>query len=325
MTNLILLNDEIARFQQEIWRFYRNGGRRDFAWRGIEDAYAVLVSEMMLQQTQTGRVVPKFDEWMKAFPTAQDLAQASLSDILSHWVGLGYNRRAVFLQKACREVCEKWGGVFPRTKEELVGLSGIGPYTAGAVSTFAFNQPNVFIETNIRSVFIWYFFGGGEGAVTPGDASLTAGGASLTPGTAASAFSLPERKIDDKELLPLIEQTLVKDNPREWYYALMDYGADLKKRLPNPSRSSRHHVRQSRFEGSLRQARGAILRQLSLKGGRVSLLEISKIEGIDLPRLEKAGEKLIAEHLVSQDDGLYTIRNTSSQGTLTLKALTSPF
>lgn len=324
MTNLILLNDEIARFQQEIWRFYRNGGKRDFAWRGIDDAYAVLVSEMMLQQTQTGRVVPKFDEWMAAFPTAKAVAEASLSDVLSHWVGLGYNRRAVFLQKACREVCEKWGGVFPRTKEDLQSLSGIGPYTAGAVSTFAFNQPNVFIETNIRSVFIWYFFSNGMesalsalGEVSPAEVALSAPGKSSVTEGAPSALSglsvtegvTPERKIDDKELLPLIEQTLVKDNPREWYYALMDYGADLKKRLPNPSRSSRHHVRQSRFEGSLRQARGAILRQLSLKGGRVSLLEISKIEGIDLPRLEKAGEKLIAEHLVSQDDGLYTIRN----------------
>lgn len=324
MTNLILLNDEIARFQQEIWRFYRNGGKRDFAWRGIDDAYAVLVSEMMLQQTQTGRVVPKFDEWMAAFPTAKAVAEASLSDVLSHWVGLGYNRRAVFLQKACREVCEKWGGAFPRTKEDLQSLSGIGPYTAGAVSTFAFNQPNVFIETNIRSVFIWYFFSNGmESALSalgevspaevalsaPGKSSVTEGAPSAPSGLSVTEGVTPERKIDDKELLPLIEQTLVKDNPREWYYALMDYGADLKKRLPNPSRSSRHHVRQSRFEGSLRQARGAILRQLSLKGGRVSLLEISKIEGIDLPRLEKAGEKLIAEHLVSQDDGLYTIRN----------------
>ena len=280
MQSLILLPDEILSFQNEIWSFYRES-KRDFAWRGISDPYAVLVSELMLQQTQTLRVVPKYDEWMRTFPTAQALADAPLSEVLSHWVGLGYNRRAVFLQKACKAVCEKNGGIFPRTQEELLSLPGIGPYTAGAVSTFAFNQPNIFIETNIRSVFIHFFFS---------DTVLTEEG----------------KKIDDKEIAPLVEQTLDRKNPREWYYALMDYGADLKKKVMNPSRKSRHYAKQSRFEGSLRQARGAILRQLS-QNSCATLNQISLYEKVDIARLERAAERLVAEKLIRAADGLYRI------------------
>ena len=277
---LTLLPDEIISFQNEIWAFYREH-KRDFAWRGISDPYTVLVSEMMLQQTQTLRVVPKFEEWMAAFPTAQALADAPLSEVLSHWVGLGYNRRAVFLQKACKAVCDDFGGVFPRSVEELQSLSGIGPYTAGAVRTFAFNQPNVFIETNIRSVFIHTFFS---------DTALTDTG----------------KKIDDTEIAPLVEQTLDRTNPREWYYALMDYGADLKKKVTNPSRKSRQYTRQSRFEGSLRQARGAILRCLA-KNPSATLNQISLYEKIDIARLERAADKLVAENLIAVSGGGYRI------------------
>ena len=284
MSGLVLLPDEITSFQNSIWTFYREN-RREFAWRGISDPYAVLVSEMMLQQTQTLRVVPKYDEWMHAFPTAQTLATAPLSEVLSHWVGLGYNRRAVFLQKACQAVCTGHSGVFPRAVAELQSLPGIGPYTAGAVSTFAFNQPNVFIETNIRSVFIHFFFS---------DTAL-----------------VPEnKKIDDAEIAPIVEQTLDRTNPREWYYALMDYGADLKKKVENPSRKSRQYTRQSRFEGSLRQARGAILRQLSAASGKASSLTLSQIalyEKIDIARLERAADKLVAENLISVAGNGYRI------------------
>ncbi len=280
MTKLILLPDEIDAFQHEIWSFYR-ANKRNFAWRGISDPYAVLVSEMMLQQTQTQRVIPKYDEWMKAFPSAQTLAAAPLSEVLSHWVGLGYNRRAVFLQKACKAVCSDYKGIFPHSREELEKLPGIGPYTAGAVTTFAYNQPNVFIETNIRSLFIHFFFS---------DALLQDA----------------DKKIDDSEIAPLVEATLDRHNPREWYYALMDYGADLKKKVVNPSRKSRQYARQSRFEGSLRQARGAILRQLSQKPS-ATLHEIAKYEDIDIARLERAADKLLAEHLIKGNDGIYSI------------------
>ena len=277
---LTLLPDEIISFQNEIWAFYR-ANKREFVWRGISDPYAVLVSEVMLQQTQTLRVIPKYDEWMQVFPTAQSLAEAPLSQVLAHWVGLGYNRRAVFLQKACKAVCDEHGGIFPRTQEELQSLPGIGPYTAGAVSTFAYNQPNVFIETNIRSVFIHFFF-------------------------SDAALNDSAKKIDDKEIAPLVEQTLDKTNPREWYYALMDYGADLKKKVVNPSRKSRQYAKQSRFEGSLRQARGAILRHLSFHSA-ATLNAIAKLERIDGARLQKAADKLLAEKLIAENDDIYRI------------------
>ena len=280
MSGLVLLPDEIAAFQDDIWSFYRANGR-EFSWRGISDPYAVLVSEMMLQQTQTLRVAAKYDAWMRDFPTVQSLAAAARSDVLAHWVGLGYNRRAVFLHEACKAVCAEHDGIFPHAQEELRALPGIGPYTAGAVSTFAYNQPNVFIETNIRSVFIHRFFS---------DDALADG----------------SRKIDDREIAPLVEQTLDRTNPREWYYALMDYGADLKKKVANPARKSRQYARQSRFEGSLRQARGAILRFLA-RNGTATLAQVAKAEGIDIARIERAAEKLLAERMVAARGGEFRI------------------
>lgn len=279
MNALVLDAAQIDSFRCRIYDFYSGHGR-DFAWRHTRDPYAVLVSEMMLQQTQTSRVVPKYDAWMARFPDVWSLAQAPLADVLAAWNGLGYNRRAVFLQKACAAVCAEHGGMFPRTRKQLESLPGIGPYTAGAVAAFAFGLPEVFIETNIRSVFIHCFY--------------------------EDAFISPDSKIPDTVLIPLVEQTLDVHNPREWYYALMDYGADLKKRMVNPSRRSRSYAVQSRFEGSLRQARGAIIRQLSQQGS-ATLYQISVAEHVDMARLEKAAEKLVSEQLIEQCAGGYCI------------------
>lgn len=267
--------EQTEAFRSTILENYRLYGR-SFPWRETRDPYAILVSEMMLQQTQTLRVLPKYEAWLKLFPDALTLANAPLSDVLAAWNGLGYNSRAKYLQNACREVCKKYNGIFPDTKDGLDSLPGVGPYTAGAVSTFAYNNPEVFIETNIRSVFIFFFFNGSE------------------------------EKIPDDRLLPLVEQTLDRRNPREWYYALMDYGAELKKRVKNPSRKSSQYAKQSKFEGSLRQARGAILRQLT-ETGSGTLALIAETEHIDLYRLEKAAEKLTAEKLVCEKNGVYRI------------------
>ena len=270
-----LTEKQISDFQRTILDNYKVHGRM-FPWRETDDPYAILVSEMMLQQTQTLRVVPKYEAWLKLFPDAASLAAAPLADILAAWSGLGYNRRAKYLQSACLEVCTKYSGVFPDTKAGLELLSGVGPYTAGAVSAFAYNKPEVFIETNIRSVFIFFFFNG------------------------------TEENVPDAELLTLVGQTLDRKNPREWYYALMDYGAELKKRVKNPSRKSAQYVKQSKFVGSLRQARGAILRQLTEKGC-VTLGKIAEEEHIDLYRLEKAAEKLASEKFVCEKNGIYRI------------------
>lgn len=266
----------VEEFQSMILDFYRQEGR-SFPWRETRDPYAILVSELMLQQTQTERVVPKYLAWLEAFPTAADLAAAPFPQVLAAWSGLGYNRRAGYLQSACRQVVQELGGVFPSTAKELQRLKGVGAYTAGAVAAFAFNRPEVFIETNIRSVYLFFFYPDQE-------------------------------KVSDAQLMPLIQATVYHQDPRRWYYALMDYGARLKKSTANPNRQSRHYSRQSRFEGSLRQARGAIVRQLSLGGNRPQALEdLAAGAGIDLYRMQGAAESLVSEGMIMQRGNLYCI------------------
>lgn len=266
----------VAEFQSMMLDFYHKEGRT-FPWRETRDPYAILVSELMLQQTQTERVVPKYLAWLETFPTAADLAAAPFPQVLAAWSGLGYNRRAGYLQSACRQVVEEWGGAFPRTAGELETLPGVGPYTARAVATFAFGQPEVFIETNIRSVYLFFFFSDQE-------------------------------KVSDSQLMPLIQATVYHQDPRRWYYALMDYGARLKKSTANPNRQSRHYSRQSRFEGSLRQARGAIVRSLSRGGNTpLSLEEMARLEGLPLERIQAAAERLVAEGMVCRRGDLYCI------------------
>ena len=266
----------VAEFQSMMLDFYHKEGRT-FPWRETRDPYAILVSELMLQQTQTERVVPKYLAWLETFPTAADLAAAPFPQVLAVWSGLGYNRRAGYLQSACRQVVEEWGGAFPRTAGELETLPGVGPYTARAVATFAFGQPEVFIETNIRSVYLFFFFSDQE-------------------------------KVSDSQLMPLIQATVYHQDPRRWYYALMDYGARLKKSTANPNRQSRHYSRQSRFEGSLRQARGAIVRSLSRGGNTpLSLEEMARLEGLPLERIQAAAERLVAEGMVCRRGDLYCI------------------
>ena len=263
----------ISDFSMTVWQNYATMGRR-FSWRETDDPYAIMVSEFMLQQTQTNRVVQKYETWLARFPDVQSVADAPLSEVLSLWNGLGYNRRAKFLHEACRKICQDYGGILPCDAERLDALPGIGPYTARAIVTFAFNKAEVFIETNIRSAFIDFFF-------------------SEAP------------TVSDAEIVPLVEQTLDRERPREWYYALMDYGAAVKHCTENPSRRSASYTKQSQFEGSLRQARGAILRQLS-KNGSVSLVEIAATEKIDMERLFSAAQKLSEEQLIRESNGRYS-------------------
>jgi len=209
--------------------FYKTHGRHTLPWRKTTNPYRILVSEVMLQQTQVDRVIPYYKAFLKQFPTVKVLAEASLADVLRAWQGLGYNRRAKMLHEAARVVMIYHNSRFPKTYEELINLPGVGEYTAKAVRTFAFNEPEVMIETNIRTVFLHHFFKNKE-------------------------------HVSDKEILRFIELALDKKNPRVWYAALMDYGAHLKKTLPNPSRKSAHHIKQKPFKGSNREIRGAILR-----------------------------------------------------------------
>ncbi|MDR3312534.1 MAG: A/G-specific adenine glycosylase [Spirochaetaceae bacterium] len=286
MTRIFLTAAQIAEFQERILEYYRRHGR-DFPWRHTTDPYEILVSEVMLQQTQTDRVASKYGPWLRAFPTVGHLAGASLAEALGHWNGLGYNRRARFLREACRIIVTQMAGVFPRKAEELDALPGIGAYTARAVCSFAFNRPEVFIETNIRAAFLHCFFG--------------------------ERLASPETPVHDREILPLVEATLFRESPRLWYYALMDYGAAVKKARPNPNRASIHYVRQSPFAGSLREARGAIIRRLSTGGinqngvDGITLGDIAEAEGMDYGRMEQAAAALVAEGMVTGEGDLYRI------------------
>jgi A/G-specific adenine glycosylase len=266
----------IAHFKSLIWDFYRTQGRQ-FPWRNDADPYAVVISEIMLQQTQTYRVEPKYRAFLAALPTIQDLAQADLRTVLTLWQGLGYNRRGKFLHEMAREIVHKHAGIIPDAPELLVQLPGIGKATAGSICAFAFNKPTVFIETNIRTVFIYHFFTG-------------------------------RNDIHDKEIMPLVAATVDQENPREWYYALMDYGVHLKKSLPNPSRSSKHHVIQSKFEGSDRQIRGAILRHLTQHEGLEKSHLIALISPDSSRRVERILAQLVSERLIEVKNNRVSIR-----------------
>ncbi|MDN3515646.1 MAG: A/G-specific adenine glycosylase [Candidatus Brocadia sp.] len=222
---------EVRKFQEMIYRHYREYGR-NLPWRMTQNPYHILVSEIMLQQTQVQRVTEKYEQFTKSFPDFSSLARASLRMVLREWQGLGYNRRAIALKQIAQRVMEEFHGNLPSSVETLITFPGIGRATASAISAFAFHTPAVFIETNIRRVFIHRFFHN-------------------------------KTQIKDAEILLLVEKTLDISNPREWYYALMDYGAMLRQKYKNPNRRSAHYQKQSPFQGSNRQIRGMILRALT--------------------------------------------------------------
>lgn len=266
---------EVEAFRDRVLSFYRERGRHDLPWRLTRDPYAVLVSEVMLQQTQVSRVVPFFERWMASFPSPDSLAAAPLEAVLEHWQGLGYNRRALALRRAAEQISAEHGGRVPRDYDSLLGLPGVGPATAAAVSAFAFGDARPYIETNIRTVYLHEFF--------------------------ADADDVP-----DSALMPLIETTLDRGDPRAWYYALMDYGAHLKRTLPNPSRRSRHHSRQSRFEGSHRQLRARLVRAVMAEPGG-DVLELAEMTGGSPDAVERALAELRDEGFLAEKDGRFRI------------------
>ncbi|MDJ1122647.1 adenine glycosylase [Olsenella sp. YH-ols2217] len=222
-------SDELARFIDKV---RREGERlyRDLPWRRTRDPYAVWVSEAMLQQTQVSRVDGRWQRWLARFPSVEALAAADQADVLAEWQGLGYNRRALALKRAAEAVADQ-GGEVPSSVDALVKLPGIGPATAAGIRAFAFDLPAVYLETNVRTVFLHELF--------------------------------PEAEdVPDSAVRPLVEACVPDRDVRGWYYALLDYGAWLKRTVPNPSRRSRTHARQSRFEGSRRQKRAALVRLL---------------------------------------------------------------
>lgn len=218
------------RLRTIVWKHFTEAGRI-LPWRETTDPYRILVSEVMLQQTQVERVIPYYSAFLKKFPTVHKLANASLSDVLTLWQGLGYNRRAQMLHKAAKAVVEEYDGVFPTTARELEKLPGVGPYTAGAVAAFAYNEDVIIIETNIRTVITYHFFS-------------------------------DKNEVNDTDVLSILEKALPKGQSREWYWALMDYGSALKRSGIKINAKKKGYVKQTAFKGSGREARGAILRAL---------------------------------------------------------------
>lgn len=283
------MNTRIAEFQRIVWEHYHAVGRHDLPWRppvlkvranGTIDPYRVLVSEVMLQQTQAGRVVQKYVEFLKRFPTLPALAAASPRDVLAAWQGLGYNRRALALHRAAQEIIARHKGRIPRVYEDLVALPGIGAYTAGAVLAFAFQEPVVFIETNIRRAHLDFFFSDKE-------------------------------NVRDRDILPLVAQTMDAKNPREWYYALMDYGAALGKTSVNANRRSAHYAKQSAFEGSGRQLRARIVRTLLTRPR--SEVFLARELGETPARIARAIESLLKDGMVTRRG---TVCSIAEGGTL---------
>lgn len=240
---------DLERFVDRVW--VEGGSRyRELPWRNIDDPYAVLVSEVMLQQTQVSRVLKHWERFMALFPTTDALAAADTAFVLEQWQGLGYNRRALALKKTAEVCSEQRGGALPRTSAELIELPGIGQATAAGVMAFAYNEPSVYIETNVRTVFLHELFPDAEA-------------------------------VADRELSPLVEATCPADRPRAWYYALLDWGAHLKQTTVNPSRRSAHYTRQSAFEGSRRQKRAEMLRCVLAEPGMAPDDLLERIESFE--------------------------------------------
>jgi A/G-specific adenine glycosylase len=219
-----LIND----FQEKILSWYAEN-QRDLPWRKTRDPYAILISEIMSQQTQISRVIPKYVAWIEAFPSVFDLAKATTVDVLTHWSGLGYNRRALYLQKAAQRIVADFNGIFPDDEKILQTLPGIGEYTASAIACFAFDKQIVVIDTNVRKVII-------------------------------TQFLIDSEEVGGRNEMKLIrhiaEQLLPHGRAYAWNQALMDYaGSVLKKeKISIP--------KQSKFKDSDRYYRGQIIKLL---------------------------------------------------------------
>lgn len=231
---------------------------RDLPWRRTRDPYKIWLSEVMLQQTQVARVETRWQEWLDRFPTVGDLADAPVSDVLAAWQGMGYNRRALSLKKAAEIITQEYDGEFPRSVRELVALPGIGPATAQGIRSFAFDLPGVYLETNVRTVVLHHLF---PDVPEVSDKELAPIVEATCP-AAACADEADDSTVQLQLAGRFAEPQDARDTPRAWYYAMLDYGAHLKKTVPNPSRRAKAYTRQSKFEGSRRQKRAEAVRML---------------------------------------------------------------
>ena len=256
-------------FRTIIYDYYHEH-ERAFPWRESSDPYHILLSEMMLQQTQTERVLPKYEEFLKHWPTLPDLAAASLTEILSRWKGLGYNRRALALKKIAEISAERYNGTLPADGELLLELPMVGPATSAAILAFAYGMPSLYLETNIRRVLLYFFFDGVE-------------------------------NVRDRGLYGLLEKVLDREDPKNWYYAFMDYGVFLKRMVPNPNRRSAHYTKQGAFENSNRQIRGELL-TIFTERGPVSRQTILDTLSFPCERIDQCLQALVNEGFITLEE-----------------------
>ena len=270
----------LNRFNAMLSEFYLKN-RRQMPWRDEITPYRVVVSEIMLQQTQVPRVLKKFDEFIRIFPDFAALAQASLEDVLRAWQGLGYNRRAKYLLQIAQVIINRWDGIVPEDPAVLQTLPGIGAATAGSIVVFTYDRPVVFIETNVRRVFIHHFFQDRVG-------------------------------VSDMEIYPVLTCTLDHTHPREWYYSIMDYGTFLAGAIENPNRRSRHYAVQSKFSGSDREIRGRILKVLLAEGPLLCDLIHQKIQS-EKERTNRILLQMVDEGLLIKDGVLIRFPDNESR------------
>ena len=294
--------DTIKQFQNEILQWYREN-KRDLPWRKTRDPYTILVSEVMSQQTQISRALPKYEAWLVSFPTIYDLAQASVALVLKHWSGLGYNRRALNLKKTAEIIVSKYHGEFPQNEKELRLLPGIGVYTARALLCFAFNQQIAVVDTNVRKVILTQIIT--ELGIMNRELGVKKNNKIVDHN---SYFLMQDSnrasQLTDKELLTIAEALIPKGKAYEWNQALMDYASTMlkKEKIPIP--------KQSKFRGSHRYYRGQILKLLVSE----QTIAINELGGRIMNNYSKNNkewlQKLIEE---LQTEGFITITENTIQ------------
>lgn len=270
-------------FQKTVWQWYRLHAAV-LPWRNTKNPYHIFVSEVMLQQTQIPRVLIKYSLFLKKFPSIQKLASSSLRNLLAVWSGMGYNRRALYLQQAAKEIVKTHGGKIPKDISTLDALPGIGPYSARAIACFAYGICEPFIETNIRRVIIHEFFP-------------------------------KKKKISDTEILHILHDVQPPNSSlrSEWYWALMDYGREALKHTPNANRKSKHYIKQSKFEGSTRHVRAKLISYLlenkkaTAEELRASLRKDEHLRNFSTNAMQKALKGLIKEKLIIQSTNIFLI------------------
>jgi A/G-specific adenine glycosylase len=263
---------KVTQFQNKILQYYKKNGR-DLPWRNTTDAYNILISELMLQQTQVSRVIDYYTTWLKTWPTIQHLAQANFKDVLQAWMGLGYNTRGINLHKASKIIVQHYNADVIAAMDEYKKIPGVGKYTSQAVKIFSTNADIVTVDTNIRRIFIHEF-----------DLS---------------------QDISDSELWSIAQHCLPKGKSRQWHNALMDYGAMY---LTSKKTGISPKTKQSTFEGSDRQIRAQILRDLL--NTPLTIHDLTQHYDHTTDRLLKILEKMKKQGIIKKEKEKYLLNET---------------